>query len=84
MEVMEENFLGFGKSTFCGDATVPVDMLLSGARTVSVGFMQTQPQPIPLYKRGENTGRIVVPEMKGCCGRCSDHGLSVLKSLFFY
>ncbi|CAK9013721.1 unnamed protein product [Durusdinium trenchii] len=60
MEVMEENFLGFGKSTFCGDATVPVDMLLSGARTVSVGFMQTQPQPIPLYKRGENTGRIVV------------------------
>lgn len=59
-QVMEENFLGFGKSTFCGDATVPVDMLLSGARTVSVGFMQTQPQPIPLYKRGENTGRIVV------------------------
>lgn len=52
LEVMEENFLGFGKSTFCGDATVPVDALLSGARTLSPGLMQTQPQPVALHKRG--------------------------------
>ena len=59
--MMEENFLGLGKSTFCGAATVPVDAVLSGARTVSMGLMQTQPQPVPLIKREENTGHIVVP-----------------------
>lgn len=50
---------GLVQSTFCGDATVPVDALLSGARTISPGLMQTQPQPIPLHKRGENTGQIL-------------------------
>lgn len=59
-QVLEENLGGLVQSTFCGDATVPVDALLSGARTISPGLMQTQPQPIPLHKRGENTGQIVV------------------------
>jgi len=56
-QVLEENLGGLVQSTFCGDATVPVDALLSGARTISPGLMQTQPQPIPLHKRGENTGQ---------------------------
>eukprot|EP00434_Breviolum_minutum_P011502 symbB.v1.2.010141.t1/scaffold618.1/size180184/18 len=59
-QVLEENFGGLAKSTFCGDAMVPVDALLSGARTISPGLMQTQPQPVALYKRGENTGQIVI------------------------
>lgn len=65
-QVLEENFGGLAKSTFCGDAMVPVDALLSGARTISPGLMQTQPQPVALYKRGENTGQILGHDVPIC------------------
>ncbi|CAE7156671.1 HCc2, partial [Symbiodinium pilosum] len=59
-QVLEENFGGLGKPTFCGEQTVDVDMLVAGARMVGAGLMRTQPQPIELYKKGEKTGTILV------------------------
>lgn len=59
-QVLEENFGGLGKPTFCGEQTVDVDMLVAGARMVGPGLMRSQPQPVELYKRGEKTGSILV------------------------
>ncbi|CAE7728017.1 P65-C [Symbiodinium necroappetens] len=59
-QVLEENFGGLGKPTFCGEQTVDVDMLVAGARMVGPGLMRSQPQPVELYKRGEKTESILV------------------------
>ncbi|CAJ1356808.1 unnamed protein product [Effrenium voratum] len=59
-QVLEENFQGLGKPTFCGEAMVQVDHLVAGARMISPGLMQTQPQPVLLEKRGEKTGAVQV------------------------
>lgn len=60
LKVLEENFGGLGTPTFCGEASAKVDLLMSSARMVSAGLMSTNPEPLVLTKKSEETGAILI------------------------
>jgi len=60
LKVLEENYGGLGKPTFCGEATAKADLLLSSTRMISNGLLSSSPDALTLKKSGEDVGTISI------------------------
>jgi len=84
LKVLEENYGGLGKPTFCGEVTTGADLLLSSTRLISTGIMSSPPEALTLQKSGEDVGTITVQVLVYAPGSAEDssRGFTMVDSRF--